>query len=259
MRFNIEQSLKVYFPNLYRLITQSNKEIGWSSINSSLIKYVENNNELDSKPSNIFSLIIEKKFGIGEGNAMLDFYEELFLSLDKVLNDKEKKLIYKNLINILTQKNNDYLNFIGELSVLNNIKRSDRYVLMNCEEPILDKKGKSTDFKLFDKYNNIEILLEIMNLHFELNEFESEEKFKYHIKSKLEKKIRSKIITEEKNIYIQPVFWTKSLEQLKTLEKIYSNRELVLEYTLIPLTYCSWKIDNKYIHRFEAVNSILRD
>lgn len=260
---DLEKIIKEHVFSLYNLISQTENEFSWNSVNKSLTKHLKKANEISLKKgtflkdANLFSLLIEKLYGEGKGNAMLDFYEQLFYDLDQNLELNEKKLLHNSIKNILTNNDKNYIDFIGELATLNAIIRTRKYHLKGIEQIIIDGKNTTADFLLIQKDNNFEIYLEVLNIHLYEKDFQDYSEIQYHLNSKYEIKKRDKILTRDKIILIQPVFWTKSEEQLKQLYQFYNNSNYFIDNIQTPLAYSSWVVNGKYEHRFESIKTIM--
>ena len=260
---DLEIIIKEHISGLYSLISQTSHKFSWTSVNKSLSKDLKKAKEklysegTFQKDANLFSLIVEKIHGEGKGNSMLDFYNNVFLSLDQNLELKEKKLLSLTLNNILTNNDKNYVNFIGELATLNTVMRTNKYHLKSVEKQIVDNEKVSADFLLVQKADNFEIYLEVLNIHLHEKDFQDYSEIEYHLQSKFTKKKGEKILTKEKVILIQPVFWTKSEEQLRQLSKFYNETNFTVENIQTPLAYSSWSIDDNFEHRFESIKTIL--
>ncbi len=262
---DLEKIIKEHVFGLYSLINQTSHEFSWTSVNKSLSKDLKKAKEkLKSegtfqKGANLFSLIIEKIHGEGKGNSMLDFYNKVFLSLDQNLELKEKKLLNLTLNNILTNNDKNYINFIGELATLNAVIRTNKYHLKSVEQQIVDGEKVSADFVFVQKADNFEIYLEVLNIHLYEKDFLDNSEIEYHLQSKFRKKKDEKILTKEKAILIQPVFWTKSEEQLRQISQFYNETNFTVENIQTPLAYSTWSINENLEHRFESIKTILDD
>lgn len=257
-----EKIIKEHVPSLYNLISQTGCNFSWISVNNSLSKHLQKAKEKLSKDGaffkdvNLFSLLIEKMFGEGKGDSMLGFYIQLFISLDQTLELNEKKLIHSTLKNILTNNDKDYLNFIGELATLNAILKTNKYNLKSVEHKIIESEEKTADFLFVQKNDGAEIYLEVLNIHLYKKDFQDFSEIEYHLRSKFEIKKKEKILTSDKTILIQPIFWTKSEKQLEQLSSFYNNSNFEVESIQTPLAYASWIIDGNVEHRFENIKTI---
>ncbi|TRX61377.1 hypothetical protein FNH22_04795 [Fulvivirga sp. M361] len=134
------------------------------------------------------------------------------------------------------------------------------YHLNGIEKTIHPEKKKSADISLIRKKDNIEVLIEVLNVHLETKKIENYDDLEYHLKSKFEDKSKDKFVNPDKIIFIQPVIWTSNLEQLKTLCEFYSEANFKTENVIVPMSYLTFKHpDGKYEHRFESLNTILND
>jgi len=261
----IKNSLRQHMPSLIELLGEQN--ISWTSINRNFQNYIRKvRTELNSSSSDIvkdatfYSIIVRKLYGKGDTDGMFDFYNKTFESLNNTLSECEKKPLHRMISKVLSILDYRYLNFIGELASLNKFMSTGEYELINIEEQISHDKGISADFLLRRKKDDIEILIEVLNLHFEMLEFNDFQKFEYHLKSKLENKIKDKFVNPNRIIFIQPVIWTKDLKQLEFICDFYLKTNFSIQNIITPMSYLTFRHQNgEYEHRFESINTILND
>jgi len=266
MTYNIEAAIKRYIPSLIQLLGDNN--ISWTAANKKLEKHlnkvatdIEENDDIVVVDANFYSIVTNKVENKPDSDAMFDFYDSIFESLNNCLNTSEKKLIGKTILNILTEMSRNYLNFIGELAVLNFYKNMFQFDLIGVEEKYNPNSEISVDFLFSSKNKKGTLLLEVQNLHLETNDFKSRDNLVYWLESKYDKKRNSKLINKEDKILIQPVIWTKNKEQMKMLEEIYDKNEIKAKNVNIPLGYATFLTKDRqfYEHRFEMVNTILKE
>jgi len=75
--------------------------------------------------ASIFDQIISIKKGDSDYIGMIDFYNKLFYQLKLLLNQEEKKLILRTIKNLLVSFDSKYLNYLGELSSIISIKKTN--------------------------------------------------------------------------------------------------------------------------------------
>lgn len=103
-------------------------------------------------------------------------------------------------------------------------------------------------------------MIEVLNLHLELCDFNDFTDFEYYLKSKLKNKINEKLINPNRIIFIQPVLWIKDLKQIQFVYDFYSKTSFTIENVIIPMSYLTYKhSDGSYEHRFESIMTILNN
>jgi hypothetical protein len=265
IKYDVKTSLANHMPSLVRLLGEQN--IAWSSINKNLLKYI---NEVKvefistkipiEREATFYSILVRKFFGKGDTDAMFDFYDKTFVSLNKVLTEIEKKPLHRMISKVLSNLNHNYLNFIGELATLNKFMDTGEYHLNDIEKIIHPEKNKGADISLIRKMDNIEVLIEVLNIHLETKKFENYDQLEYHLQSKFENKSKDKFINPKIIIFIQPIIWTSDLEQLNMVCKFYSETNFKMENVIVPMSYLTFKhTDGKFEHRFESLKTILND
>ena len=252
-------------PSLIELIGEKN--ISWTKANKILFNHVRKSFDEAVlagceiiKDANFFTILKNKYEGNDLSDAMFDFYNFIFEKLNELLSKEEKKLLQKTILNIMTDMTKDYLNFIGELAVLYIFKASGQYTLLSVEEKLHPDKDISADFLFRNNQDDKELLIEVLNLHLEIKDFKSLEHLEYWLNSKYTKKKEKKFVNNDKQVFIQPVIWVKSEEQLKDLEKLYCETNYSNDYVNIPMCYSTY-LDSvqRYEHRFEPVTTILKN
>jgi len=266
MKYDVENILKQHMPSLLDLLGE--QRISWTSVNRQLEKHIIAIREeykltqtIIRKDANFHTIIKNKIIGNCQSDGMFDFYNKLFSSLNKILTKEEKKPIHRIVKSILTETNKDYLNFIGELATLNKFMQTGEYNLGNIEEVIHSDQKITADILLQRKVDKIEVLIEVLNLHLEIKEFENFESLECYLTSKFNKKISDKkLLDTNKIIFIQPVVWTIDDKQLKFICEFYSNTHFKIDKVITPMSYITYKnINGDYEHRFESIRTIMVD
>ena len=263
MQYDIKPIIDQYIPSLINLLGEN--KISWRSVNKKFSKFIEriNNNDENGNhqiDANLYVLLKNKADKIAKSDAMLDFYSYIFENLYSYLSNKERKLIGKTILNILTEMQKDYMHYIGELAVLDFYKREYGFKLLSVEDRIYKNSNVHLDF-LFEIGKENTLHVEVVNLHAEIKDFRSKDELKHWLENKLKKKKNEKILEQKKKILIQPVVWTKDLFQLKLLEELYDQKLVSIEKVQIPFGYLTYYLKDvhKYEHRFEPVNMILKE
>ena len=259
MEYDVQSSLKKYMPGLLELLGTQN--ISWTRINNNLGNNLQEIKRLLNSGQNpvlkdvtFYSIIVDKLYGSGFANGMFDWFREIFESLSSNLTVAEKELIRAPIYSVLAELDKGYLNFMGELATLNEIKKIGRYELINIEEQIQPESNKCADFLFLDKKDEKKNLLEIVNLHLYLREIESDINIKQFIEGKLNEKMKTKFISPKYDFYLQPVLWIKSENELELLQELYSESGLEINNILAPFVYFTYKdLFGKYEHHFDRI------
>ncbi|WP_321281237.1 hypothetical protein [Marinifilum fragile] len=266
-KYDVKKGLEKYMPSLLRLI--GNQNISWTSINSGLLNHLQKvRSELKEsgeseiiKETTFYSFLVGNTQGKKETAPMFDFFETIFSELNERLSDKELVHLHKMVKFVLSNFDYRYLNFIGELATLNAYKSTGKYSLLNIEEKIYSKKGVRADLFMRRVSDKREFLVEIVNIHLENRNLNDSSKIKHHIESKLKLKIDKTFFESPKReIYIQPVVWIESLEQIQIISELYRKKKIAMDNVYVPMCYMTYQLSNgDYEHRFEYVTTILEE
>ena len=266
-KYDVKKALEKHIPSLIKLL--GSQTISWSSINSGLQIHLQKlrNELLESGKSEIvkdatfYSFIVGEIQGKKETAPMFDFFEVTFSQLSKRLSENELIHLHKMVKLVLSNFDYRYLNFIGELATLNVYKSTGKYSLLSIEEKIYSQNGVRADLFLRKDSDKREFLVEIVNIHLEKRNLNDSSKIKYHIENKLKLKIEKTFFESPKrSIYIQPVIWIESLEQIKIVSELYLKKKITINNVFVPMCYMTYQLKNgKYEHRFEYVTTILND
>lgn len=264
-KYNVKSALEKNMPSVLRLI--GNQNIFWTTINSGLRDHLQKvRRELEESgeseiitEATFFSFLIGNTQGKKETAPMFNFFETTFTQLSERLSDNEQIHLCKIVKFILSNFDYRYLNFIGELATLNAYKSTGKYSLLNIEEKIYSQKDIRADFFMRRDSDKREFLVEIVNIHLENRNLNDSLKIKRHIESKLKLKIEKTFFESPKReIYIQPIVWTESKEQIKIISELYRKKKIAMNNVYVPMCYMSYQLNNdNYEHRFEYVTTIL--
>lgn len=266
-KYNVKKNLEHNMPSLLKLI--GNQNISWTQINTGLYDHIQKiRKELDQseksaieRNTTFFSFLVGKTQGKIETEPMFDFFETIFSQLNERLLKNELIHIHKMVKAVLTNFDYNFLNFIGELAVLNAYKSSGKYSLINIEEKVYSHKDVKADLFMRRESDKREFLVEIVNIHLENRNLNDPSKIKQHIEHKIQTKIEKTFFESPKrDIYIQPVVWIESKEQIEFVSEIYRNNEISIDNVYVPMCYLTFKLNNgTFEHRFEYVTTILND
>ncbi|HEY8659023.1 MAG TPA: hypothetical protein VIL78_08295 [Hanamia sp.] len=257
---SVKTNLEFYLPALIELIDFS--DFPWGKIDQSFSKKweqrtLESNGEKMLIEASIYDIIIETKKGKRQAIGLLDFLNKLFEELNGNLILSEKVLVRSNAKSMLKAFDSRYLNFVGEMGVLNNMIKSGTYRLSGIEHKL--PNGKSVDFKLTQTIKNEEILVEIVNIHLDAERVEGNaEAIERFLAHKLTAKMADKKqkLVEDVAIYLIPVLWG-GWEDIQVYSDYFKNNQLALPFTLEPVAYLQYNDGANYFeHHFKTVSHL---
>ncbi len=257
---SVKANLELFIPALIELIDFN--DFPWKKIDQAFLakweqRTIASGGEKMLIEASVFDIIIEAKKDNLKAIGLLDFFNKLFEELADSLTRSEKILIRSNAKAMLKSLDSKYLNFLGEMAVLNNLIKTGVYRLNSIEYQL--SNGKSIDFKLTYIPVNQEILVEIVNLHLDTDKVEDNavviEKFLTH---KLANKMASKKLNLDKDvaIYLIPVLWG-GWKEVKIYSDFFKYNKLSLPHTLEPLAYLQYNDGISYFeHYFKSVSHL---
>lgn len=158
--------------------------------------------------ASIHDIIVEVKKRNMQAIRLLHFFNSALQDLSILLSPLEKKLVVKSLWDLLTTFNKNYLNFTGEMLILNNLIKTGKYRLTGIE--YLLPNNKSVDFQLLDIDENTVVLVEVLNIHLKDGKVEKQNDL---LGKFLTKRITDKIeaknegLKEKVDFELVPVLW----------------------------------------------------
>lgn len=256
----VKSNIAYYLPALIKIIGES--DFDWPYIDTLFSKKL---NEREKKANGdktieieatIYDIIIEVKKGNKQAHRLLDFLQKLMEELSINLNDKEQKLIKKNLRDFLTTFDKGYLNFVGEIAVLNNLIKSGTYRLESVETQLLS--NKKIDFKLKTISNDKHILVEVVNIHLNSERIKNEETqiqkfFTHRLTGKIESKESGTV-----DFFLIPVLWGAA-EDIKIYSDYFMKNKMHLSNVLEPVSFMTYiDPDNHdcFSHKFGNVSNL---
>jgi len=264
-KLDIRGNLKRYIPSIFLLIDEN--KISWVGITKRFTKAFEkrkkeyyNNGMSLIVELDIYGLIIQAYEGQKDAQRLFVFLDNIFRSLGKRLNRKEKSLIRENMYNVLTNMDRNYLNFVGELAVLDYLVKRE-FTLLGAEV-LLNPKAKTgvkADFCFHHKKTNKNLLIEVVNIHLSADQTKSRESVEYIFKRKVCKKYNETAKDSSSSFWLIPVFWgfVEELEQVKMYfdKRIYDERNI-----LDPFCFVGFEDkEGKHLAKFGPMASILNE
>jgi len=254
--FDIKLRLEYYIPSLLQLIEG---DIRWTSLKKILDKrfneYTEryNNGERFELRMTLYSLCVSAAKGNIEHIQFLSFIDNVFKSLATCLNSSEKGFIKTNIANLLEYEDG-FLNYLGELCVLNCLMTSGLYRLDKTEHR-LEKGTKGIDFKLSNSKTNESFLIEVVNIELredKMTEFDLIQKF---LTGKLQDKLEDTGKSGITKYTLVPVIWggRDNVNNILKVKDFYEKTNFTLDRVQTPRVYMQLKAGDKTLNRFGSI------
>ena len=264
--FEMQSNLRRFMPSILELI--GDQDIAWSSINTQyserhalLIEESDAMIPINGGSIRINASIYEVIFsattlGNRQAFGLFNFCNEMFTDLASKLTDEEKKSIRPNIYSVLTNLDCNYLNFVGEMALLNSLLTNGEYKLLGVEYEFPNEKR--IDFKLLKVSNQTIVLVEVLNI--QVNS-ERVERNNSAITRFLTKRVTDKVkdktegLTSPEKFIIVPVIWGTA-EALKIYSDFFKENKLELENVNEPTAYITFTDYDFYFHRFGKISTL---
>jgi hypothetical protein len=256
-------NLLAYFPELMKLANGLN--IDWNRIDKLFSKKIQDrikqgNGMPVTVEVTIYDIIVSIKKGDITAVGMMDFLNKMVRELSGRLSSDEKKLLKSNIQGVLINFDRKYLNFAGELAVLNNLLKSQKYTLKEVEVEM--PNGKCIDFKLESINNNSITYVEVMNIHLDEKKVtEDEEAIHKFLKGRIEKKFAEKKdgLKKDMQFFIVPVLWG-GWEDIKVYSDYFIKHPYPIQYAIEPVAHVRFTDGINYFdHRFGRVSGLFNN
>jgi hypothetical protein len=258
----VKENLKIFTPQIVTLVDSEN--FPWGRINSKFNKRIdkilaEETSDVFNLEATIYDHIISAKKKNSSSLGLLKYFNLLFKELNKNLVGVERDLVKTNVINMLSSFDKQFLNYLGELAVLNQLIKSSTFSLIACEEEL--PNGKSIDFLFENKIEPMKLLVEVVNIHINDEKVEKDnDKIKIFFQTKLEQKIDSKKqgLDQEIDFHLVPVIWG-GIDSLKIYEDFFKNNSIDIPCVYEPMAYLTYSDDHEYYeHYFNPVSKLFK-
>lgn len=261
--FNIQEKLKIYFPILFELL--NNNKIDWKRVEKTFFKkyelymqkhkIVNSSFQIEASFYSIISAAIKKE---KPAIMLLDYIQKLFEELTDKLDDAEKKEIKNTIFGFLTNIDTKYLNFLGELSVLNQFKKRTAFKLIKTEEKLLEvgSNNSTVDFKFLNPTTSGFEFVEIVNIHLNEKNTTCDNSINILLSQKISEKLLKKGIKENAKFFLVPVVWG-NWREIKLIELYYERFKPIFQNTGIPVCFVPFTThDGKLVQRFGTIDTI---
>lgn len=256
----VKENLRIYLPAILDIVDDN---FDWGRIDKlfsdEITKRIAKANSGKYEiQATIYDIIIEVKKNNLQATRFLSFFQRLLEELSTNLTGDEHKLIKKNIRDFLTRFDTKYLDYVGELAVINNLVKSKLYRLENVESKLTS--DKRIDFKVKNNDDGKSYLVEVLNIHLDSNKIEnSDEKILKFLNYRLENKITSK--KSDTNFFLVPVLWGGWQDILVYSEYFKKNKMHIIN-VLEPVacvTFIDPDNENFYLHRFGNVSNLFEN
>jgi hypothetical protein len=254
-------NVQAMIPGLIEL-TSVDLDFPWDSINRSFSdiwrrKIAESDNETFQTEATFFFMLLAAMKGEPLAIGYVDYLNRMCHELSGQLSIEKKKMLGKIIKKIIKVPNLDFLNFVGELSTLNNLLKSNAYELERIESPL--KNDNSIDFHLKDLATQKSILVEVINIQLNDDKVERDpDAINTFLTGRLIKKIAEK---EEElagtlDFWIVAVLWG-SWKSIQIYRDHFRSYPVQISRTIEPLAYVQHS-DGRgyYMHQFGRVSTL---
>jgi hypothetical protein len=261
LRVDLKSKLRDYLPILFELL--GDQPFDWKTLNSKFstnhLKRLNNHIAGQREPieANFYDVISQSLNGNPAGARMLFFFRRLLEELADNLDASGNQKIRKTLYNLLVEPDHNYLNYIGELAVLNLFVRSDDYALQDIESPLGNSNG--ADFGLLEVATGKKHLIEVVSVRPQPYP-ETPGELKKFIEGKLLEKIDKK--TKGNSSYLTfrliPVLWGTEAELQWTADLLKTEIKLDVSNIADPCAFCTFTDQQRggTIFRFGSLYSM---
>jgi hypothetical protein len=264
-RFNLDVvgRLQQYFPIFFELL--GDNPLKWKTVEKVLAQKIEvwkakAGGKTIRVQASFYNIITASIEGNAQATGHLDFIKKLFEELILRLDTEERKFVVPALFGMLSNVDNKFWNFVGELLVLNNFKKHTQLRLTAVEVLAMADKpdGSRIDFQFFDKEGQSTLLLEVVNVHVHGCSTWADEQINHIIHQKIQHKLNKTGVKSNQKFWLVPVFWG-SYEDLARVNSFYISNDIKFQNTTEPTSFVSFTIGSSTdrVHMFGTIGSIV--
>ncbi|NOT77194.1 MAG: hypothetical protein HOP08_19900 [Cyclobacteriaceae bacterium] len=263
---NLEPLFRKVLPILFELL--GNQPLDWLTIGKVTQRSLNKRRERIERTGGgifvetslvdvIMGIVLEKP----HAKSMYLFIKRLLEELAQHLDDNEKTLIKDNIFGLLTNVDLKYLNHLGELCILNAIKKQLGYKLVATEFPRVtqEKEGSKIDFRFLIDATGSYLLVEVVSLHLPIDKKLDDAAIENILMQKIPTKLKTKGIQQRPDFYLAPILWGRK-ELIESFIDYYEKVKPTFQNTLIPSCFVAYHYGNdEIIHEFGSIDTILKD
>ncbi len=258
--FDIKAGLEFYTPSLLELISG---DIRWNSLTKILEdrfhNYAQRHNlgERFHLRTTLYSIASSADKGDEANIQFLSFIDNVFKSLIIVLNENEKQLIKKNIADLL-EYDEKFLNYLGELCVLNSIMVTGHYSLEKTEYRV-KPNGKAIDFLFKNKQTEEDLLVEVVNIELRADKLLDHDITTKFLTSKLQDKLDETDKSGLINYVLVPVLWggTDNVNNTLKVKEFYEQTRFHIDRVATPRVYMQLNRGQATYNKFGSILNCL--
>lgn len=259
---DLRKDVKTALPILFEFVPETDR--AWGIANKLYRVEVEKNyrkaaNSIIEVEATLHDIIRKALKGDAQAARMLDFFKKLLEELTMYCSVEDGNKIRKTIREMLINMNHRYLNFFGEIAVLNNLMKTGDYYLDQVEARLLDSP-KTIDFAIRKKESGKTLLVEVVNIHPDSDRIENiPGKLSTYLTGKIIQKRESKATATE--FYLIPVIWAP-YNDLKIYSDFLREHTLPIPGLIEPAAYSTFVSKNDgavFIHRFGRLTTLFSD
>jgi hypothetical protein len=263
MNVDLKSKIELYLPSLIQLIEGDLKKKRWKRLTEIFENQFNKLNEQYKKDEkfplvklSLYSTITGALNGERQNIQFLDYINNVFKNLNSIL-DKDEKILIKETLSNLLEFEKGFLNYLGELSVLDNLISTGLYKLDKTEYRIKEN-GKGIDFRFLNIQKSKYILVEVINIELKDNKISSTELMYQFLSNKLNDKLNDTDKSEILNYTLIPVIWG-SLENILKVREFYKLTNFKIKRVEIPRVYIPFNVPNnpkKFVNKFGSILTV---
>ncbi|MBB5396686.1 hypothetical protein [Mucilaginibacter sp. AK015] len=213
-----------------------------------------NNNYLLVK-RNFFDLITGKLRDERAAVIFFDLVKKLLEELADRFTGEEKKQVIPTLYNLMIADDEKFLNFLGELLVLNAVTKGGNFRLIEVESTIVG--DLSADFLFERTSDGGKELIEVTNIHIDEKNTRLDERLSSQYARKFQKKTRGAAIFNK--FLLVPVIWAPYTDLRRILDLYQGGTMAQNPEVLEPVAYIALTMpDGGIVYQFGSLSTLLR-
>lgn len=178
----------------------------------------------------------------------LSFINNVCRELTQNLTTDERTLIKQNISNLLEYGEN-FLNYLGEICVLNCFMKTGLYSLDRVEHGT--KTGKKIDFVFNEKVAGRKHFIEVVNIEIPTEKLSNDQALERHLTTKLTNKLEDTDKSGVTEYTLIPVLWGEnSSDTVLAVRDFYRRTNFSIPRVWTPLVYTQLKSDGSTYNKF---------
>jgi hypothetical protein len=262
LSIEFKERIQYFIPGLFEFIPFESKK--WYEFQNGFAEKTRERYDLfikkGSKPlpvrMSLFDYVCDAD-NIEENNEyrFLGFVNKVFEEIKMYFSIDEQKKLSNIIEKVLTNFDEQFLNYLGELLLINQVRKNSHELLVN-EFPINPdiKKGTTMDFVVRLNESGQAYGMEVLNIQF-VREFENDDDLVFHI----ERKLHEKVIDKSKNgvhnkFTLFPVFWC-DFKMVNRISRLYKEKRINIDNTYEACVFVNDIYKEYTTHRFGLITT----